>query len=112
MRHFPVIATCALLITAVPAGAADAQPGSARAEVPPPPPMIDGDTAEPQVTIVTRGNDRVEEYRVNGKLYMMKVTPPHGKPYYLVDNKGDGQWLRQDDTSSKLSVPMWVITTF
>jgi len=25
-----------------------------------------------------------------GKLYMVKVTPPHGVPYYLVDPGGDG----------------------
>ena len=81
------------------------------ADVPPPPPMADN-VPEPEVTIVKRGDDRVEEYRINGRLYMMKVTPPHGRPYYLVDNKGDGKWLRQDDLDGKVSVPMWVITTF
>jgi hypothetical protein len=80
-------------------------------EVPPPPPMVDNAPA-PQVTIVTRGPDKVEEYRVNGKLYMMKVTPPNGKPYYLVDNQGDGKWTRQDGTDTGLRVPQWVITTF
>lgn len=80
-------------------------------EAPPPPPMVDN-VPEPQVTIVKRGEDTVEEFRVNGKLYMMKVTPPHGKPYYLVDQKGDGNWSRQDGNDSGLRVPMWVITTF
>ncbi|MDR2000594.1 MAG: DUF2782 domain-containing protein [Zoogloeaceae bacterium] len=80
-------------------------------EVPPPPPMVDN-VPEPEVTIIKRGEDTVEEYRINGQLYMMKVTPPHGKPYYLVNNKGDGKWLRQDDLSGKVSVPMWVIMSF
>jgi hypothetical protein len=80
-------------------------------EVPPPPPMVEN-APEPQVTIVTRGPDKVEEYRVNGKLYMMKVTPPHGKPYYLVDQQGDGKWARQEGTDTGLRVPQWVITTF
>ena len=46
------------------------------------------DDLEPQITITKRGNDQVEEHRVNGKLYMMKVTPNHGVPYYLVDDDG------------------------
>jgi hypothetical protein len=80
-------------------------------EVPPPPPMVDN-APEPQVTITKRGQDKVEEFRVNGKLYMMKVTPPNGKPYYLLDNNGDGKWSRHDGVESGLSVPMWVIKTF
>jgi hypothetical protein len=80
-------------------------------EAPPPPPMVDN-VPDPEVTIIRRGDDTVEEYRINGRLYMMKVTPPHGKPYYLVDDKGDGKWLRQDDMGGKVSVPMWVILKF
>ena len=81
-------------------------------EPPPPPPGIPGDALEPQVTIVKRGEDKVEEFRMGGKLYMQKVTPPHGVPYYLLDHSGDGQWVRQDSRDSGLRVPMWVIGTF
>jgi len=82
-------------------------------EPPPPPPGIESDASlEPQVTITKRGDDRVEEYRVNGKLYMLKVTPPNGVSYYLIDEKGDGKMSRQDTMDSGLRVPMWVIGTF
>ena len=82
-------------------------------EPPPPPPGYQPDPAlEPQVTIIKRGEDRVEEYRINGRLYMVKVTPPHGVPYYLVDDKGDGRMTRQEAMDSGLRVPMWVIGTF
>jgi hypothetical protein len=84
-------------------------------EPPPPPPgMVDDAALEPQVTIKKRGEDRVEEYRMNGKLYMIKVTPSHGVPYYLVDSKGDGGFAREDlGVGDKgISVPMWVIGTF
>lgn len=84
-------------------------------EPPPPPPgMIEDPGLEPQVTIRRRGEDRVEEYRMNGKLYMIKVTPAHGTPYYLVDPKGDGGFVREDlgVGDKTLSVPMWVIRTF
>ena len=80
-------------------------------EPPPPPKMLD-ESLEPQVTIVTRGSDKVEEYRLNGKLYMVKVTPPHGTPYYMIDKRGDGVFARQESLDSGLRVPMWVVGTF
>jgi len=80
---------------------------------PPPPPGLAPDPAlEPQVTITKRGEDKVEEYRVNGKLYAMKVTPPHGTPYFLVDESGNGVMSRRDSLDSGLRVPQWVIHNF
>src|SRR5690349_7157199 len=79
-------------------------------EPPPPPPGQELDPAlEPQVTIIIKGEDRIEEYRVAGKLYMVKVTPAHGIPYYLIDEKGDGRMSRQDSLDSGIRPPMWVI---
>ncbi len=79
-------------------------------EPPPPPPGFELDpAAEPQVTIRKRGEDTVEEYRIAGKLYMMKVTPPGGRPYYLVDERGDGKFARQEAHDSGIRPPMWVI---
>lgn len=79
---------------------------------PPPPPRSLDDPLEPQVTITRRGEDKVEEFRMNGKLYKVKVTPPHGVPYYLMDERGDGSFSRIDLHDSGLRVPMWVIGTF
>lgn len=68
------------------------------------------DPVEPQVTIIKKGDDKVEEYRVNGKLYMVKVTPPHGVPYVMIDQRGDGSWIRQDAADpTGLRVPQWVV---
>jgi hypothetical protein len=90
---------------------ADLQPLPA---VPPPPPeMVPFDAAlEPQVTIKKRDGDTVEEFRLAGKLYMIKVTPSHGVPYYLMDKKGDGSFSAMDTLAPPVSVPMWVIGTF
>jgi hypothetical protein len=103
-----------LALAAAPAFAqnkADLQPLPA---VPPPPPeMVPFDAAlEPQVTIKKRENDTVEEYRVAGKLYMIKVIPTHGVPYYLMDNQGDGNFSRMETLGTRTSVPQWVIGTF
>lgn len=83
--------------------------------IPEPPPMPAGmsdEELEPQVTITQRGQDKVEEYRLAGKLYMIKVTPPHGVSYYLVDEQGDGVMIRKDTLSSGTRPPMWVIKRF
>lgn len=82
--------------------------------VPPPPPeMVPFDAAlEPQVTIRKRDNETVEEFRIAGRLYMIKVTPTHGVPYYLVDDRGDGNMVRRDTLDSGVRPPMWVIKEF
>lgn len=102
------------LLLALPAAAQKEPAGLQPLPEPPPPPEgLNLDPAlEPEVTIVKRGDDRVEEYRIRGRLFMVKVTPPHGKPYYLIDEKGDGRWTRQESLDSGLRVPMWVIRTF
>jgi hypothetical protein len=89
-------------------------PGTTTLEEPPPPPAIkDADPAlEPQVTIRKEEGRTVSEYRVKGKLYMMKVTPANGPAYILVDHKGDGQFARQDNLDSGLRVPQWVLLEF
>jgi hypothetical protein len=43
---------------------------------------------------------------------MMKVIPPTGKPYYLIDHRGDGTFTRQESFDFGLRVPMWVIHSF
>ena len=75
----------------------------------PPPPGYAGDGEEPKITVKQRGEEKVEEYRLNGRLYMIKVTPTKGKPYYLVDSRGDGQFSRQDNLDSGVRPPMWII---
>lgn len=84
--------------------------------LPPPPAFIPGPDAapddEPEVTITKQTEQTVEEYRVGGRLYMIKITPKHGVPYYLVDDRGDGKFVRQESLDSGLRVPRWVIHEF
>ncbi|MEO8409311.1 MAG: DUF2782 domain-containing protein [Propionivibrio sp.] len=101
-----------------------AQPTATTEPVPPlapapvPEPQTSGavpldDSLEPQVTIERREGSTVEEFRVNGKLYKIRVTPDNGPPYYLIDLRGDGTFTRMDTPGTpQLSVPMWVIGTF
>lgn len=83
-------------------------------EVKPPPKNFESDVVdEPQITITKKGGDTVEEYRINGELYMMKVTSAAGGPsYYLLKEDQDGGWARYDGPSQPLTVPKWVIFRF
>ena len=79
--------------------------------IPPPPPGMEAFDAalEPQVTIVPAERETREEFRIKGKLYMIKVTPAVGKPYYLVDNQGDGNFVQMEVAGPLTRPPMWII---
>jgi hypothetical protein len=80
----------------------------------PPPPLgaeIEG-IDEPEVTIIQKDGETIEEYRINGELYMMKVTPSHGVPYYLQKEDRDGAWSRIDGPAPPTIIPKWVIFRF
>lgn len=55
------------------------------------PPKVQDEQIEPTVTIREEDNRLIEEYRMNGRVYMVKITPKGGVPYYYVDSDGDGQ---------------------
>lgn len=65
---------------------------------------------EPEVRIVKRPHYMAEEYRVNGRLYLVKITPRNAPPYYLSDMDGDGYLeSRHDDLSPDFRIPRWVL---
>lgn len=112
LRLLPLLTLCGSL-TAV------AQDRRA-AEVPPPPPLPaenqsslprrGADGLEPEITITSKGSEIHEEYRYNGFLYRVKVTPAVGPPYYLVyDERGN---FRRSDLEPDILVPQWVIKRF
>jgi hypothetical protein len=58
---------------------------------PPLPPKVQDEQIEPTVTIREEEDQLIEEYRYNGEVYMIKVTPERGIPYYFIDTDGDGK---------------------
>lgn len=112
-RPLPLLVLLALLATEVSAQTAGGQAAPVPAVPPPPPAMVPLDESlEPQVTIRQRDEDIVEETRINGKLFMIRVMPKNGAPYTLVDRTGDGNFVSDSPSGPSLSVPMWVIGTF
>jgi hypothetical protein len=76
---------------------------------PGPPPQTQDDSIEPQVTIIKSATETRQEYRLNGKLYMIKVTPKDGIPYYLVDETGGGTLVPRGNLDDGVRPPMWVL---
>lgn len=68
-----------------------------------------GDAVEPEVTITETETEVIYEYRIKGKLYMVKIDPLVGAPYYLFDTDGDGELDAEEDRGPNLSVPQWLL---
>lgn len=81
-------------------------------ERPPPDPGAPAAPGEPSVRIPVQESDKVEALREGGRVVMLKVTPRGGKPYYLVDTTGNGNWMRRDSLDDGVRVPMWPIQQF
>lgn len=68
----------------------------------------DAPSADPDVTIRQDGDNTIQEYRQNGFLYAIKITPKHGKPYFLVRADGtDDNFIRSDQPD--MLIPAWKI---
>jgi Protein of unknown function (DUF2782) len=111
LRKSPVIVfACLAIFAARIAAAPPADLEELPAPLPPPDLAEPSDELEPDITIIQRKDATVEEYRLNGRLYMIKVTPVVGKPYYFVDRDGDGLMeSKMSDLYNVDRVPQWVI---
>ncbi len=77
------------------------------------PPKVQDEQIEPTVTIREEEDRLVEEYRYNGQVYMVKVTPAVGPPYYFVDTDGDGNLETAPDKGLEPVKPVqWKIKEF
>jgi hypothetical protein len=74
-----------------------------------PPASYQGETVEPEVTIIETEEKTIYEYRVRGQLYMVKVQPQIGPPYFLLDTTGDGRLDVREDRVWNNAIPQWVL---
>lgn len=84
------------------------------APVPEPPelplPVQSGEEMEPDITIIRKGSDTIQEFRRNGKLYMVKVKPQVGPAYYMMDTNGDGEMdVKKNDMDKNLNINQWLL---
>ncbi len=82
-------------------------------DVPLPPKVMDDSALiEPTVQIRRDDDDNlIEEYRSEGRVYMVKVTPKTGIPYYYIDDDGDGvlELAEGDAAAYPVKPAMWKI---
>ena len=99
-----------LMLTGIVAHAADEAPIIIDDQPDLPAPVQNGQPMEPDVTIIRRGEETIEEYRINNQIYMVKITPVIGPSYVFVDRDGDGNLeLRQGDNQKGMNINKWVL---
>lgn len=90
--------------------------GSEPEAAPPPPPIPDprppvqaapDEDMEADVVIRHEEDRMVEEYRRGGRLYMVRITPHWGPPYYLIDTTGDGDLDFRHDHMNPVKPAHW-----
>ena len=112
MRHFVRIGLArfglagAACLLAAQAFGDDRQPISAP---PPPPPLNSGEPLEPEVTIRRTDREVIYEYRRNGQLYMVRVQPRVGPPYYFIDLDNDGMLDFQPGEPIVNNINQWTL---
>ena len=82
-------------------------------EMPPLPSLVETDPSlETQGSARNDQGDGAQDYRVNGKVFMERITPRVGKPYVVIHDRGDGTMTRQDNTLDTLRGPQWTLWEF
>jgi len=106
MHHRIIAAVLALW-----AACAQAGPEEERALPTPDAPQsrVAGEATEPEINIIEQAEGLVYEYRVRGRLYMVKVQPQIGPPYYFLDTNGDGILDVRRDSPMDIAVQQWIL---
>ena len=106
MRIFLLVLS---LFLSVPFALAQDLGDAAPEPLPLPPKVESGRVLEPEVTITETPNEQIQQYSVHGKVYMVRITPNSGPPYYLLDLDGDGDLDVRSNNPGDNWVPQWVL---
>ena len=64
---------------------------------------------QPEVRIIKKKDTVIEEYRVNGKIRYIKITPRSGPAYYMVDKDGDGVVETRENDLDNPPINQWIL---
>ncbi|MCU0935999.1 MAG: DUF2782 domain-containing protein [Gammaproteobacteria bacterium] len=104
------LAVAALLVSGLVRAQDPAAPPTVVEGPPLPEQVQSGEALEPEVRIIRRDQQVIEEYRQGGRLYMVRVIPRGAPPYYLVDSDGDGRLdTRWVEASPGVLIPSWIL---
>ena len=107
LRAVLLLAACSLKIVY-------AANGEEPAAIPEPPelpaPVQSGEEMQPDITIVKKGGETIQEYRRNGQLYMVKITPVAGPSYFMLDKDGDGVMdVKKNSLDENTHINQWLL---
>lgn len=74
-------------------------------------PVEGGEPMDADITITRRGEKTIHEYRINGKIYKIKIIPDIGPAYYFIDPDGDGEMeeVSESDLDKGIKINQWTI---
>jgi hypothetical protein len=70
---------------------------------------VTGEPVEPEITIRETPSETVYEYRVRGRLYMVRIQPQIGPAYYLIDTDADGTLDLRDSSPLNINLNQWLL---
>jgi hypothetical protein len=91
-----------------PAAGAEGLPEAPEAQ----PSPVTGETVEPEITIREDERETIYEYRVRGRVYMVKIQPKMGPAYYMTDTNGDGTLDQRSNSPLNIDVNQWILFTW
>ncbi|GBE08474.1 hypothetical protein BMS3Bbin11_01054 [bacterium BMS3Bbin11] len=104
-----LLALIVFSVTAAIAGAAEKNGAPVFSSEDVDPALID-ENLEPEIKIQQFDNREVQEYSINNHVYMIKITPKNGFPYYLVDPNGTGEMeYKRDTVGLEVNPPQWTL---
>lgn len=111
MRLVPKQAFLCAVLTGIYCHTAYAQEPAAVPEPPElPPPIQSGEEMQPDITIVKKNGETIQEFRRNGKLYMVKVKPAVGPSYFMLDKDGDGVLdVKKNSLDENTNINQWLL---
>ncbi len=71
-----------------------------------------GEVLEPEVTITETDKGTIHAYSRNGQVYMVKVIPMAGPPYYLLDTNGDGVLDARTSEVTDVNIHQWELLSW
>jgi hypothetical protein len=113
-RPRPIAAIAALMLLLGAPAAAPAQDDDSGMFSLPTPEVPSGpypgeSVSAPEVTIRETETEVIYEYRVKGRVYMVRIDPIAGPPYYLLDTDGDGTLDVQQQEVPDMALPQWLL---
>lgn len=72
-------------------------------------PQMAEENIEPEVRIIETDRGTVYEYSAGGEVYMVRIVPQAGPPYYVVDTDGDGRLDTRYRTPGEINVNQWIL---